>query len=970
MGDPVLQKWQRDLNCVGDADRSTRQRALSRFDDALGTGRGASADLLVPGARSRLVAEGLLAALLLRLSDPVEKNRELALHILWQLVEQDQCGGAAASSPGHALEPAVVASVLSEAVRVGESRLCEVPFPESSEELRLRWLELLSQLVAHPACRGALGRELGALCRIVGKCSADAFPDCKRQCALLVSQLCARAPEKVHLQLEALLVPTVGSLAHQHAKVRQSALDAVKSLVLTCCETSSNFDELMRERVLPAVRKVNHDRASAVRIQGIQLVSDLLLKMPCSHQYRKDLLPIALFGLADPAAQIQDTTLATVESVGERLTAEQQAQTQTQEREREREHEHELAALSLWDDLELPEPFKRRPGRGARELVVQTLPSALPALLKEATDWTAAERFRAVALLRCMLVFAEGSVAPLAPAILETLFAVFGDDEPTIAAAARDCSRLLGRFLAPSQLLSIVLPACLGVGTRAGAGAGAGAGEAVLLEAGAPGAATVAADTGSRRLGALAVLASAVRGLPGSGALPEQLGDVAEALAQPALGDSEAANVQAAVLRAAQAVLDRQLQALGAGGASLSVLAECRLLRTLLLLATSAADADGKAGLHAEAEVALALLAATAGCLDTAGAPDVPRFCELRCRLLLPVCVAAGGDADTALVRLASGDSGGNKKQQVLVDAAVCGEWTKARPERRLLDQLVRRVGLGGLERAGQLPLVVAVLLATAPAERDADLRLCMLALLETIISSGLAPGAGGAALDRFLPQIVLQVLLPGLVWRAGRVSSTIRKVSTFCLSRLVRLAADPGAAQQQQQQQQQGQQQQQARTHWYAKELPRMLPTLKGCLDDQEADTRRFACDCLAGMCQLVARAGLELDAFAVTDTYHDVVKRLDDADDGVRVAGCGALAALLAAAPPMAIKGTVAGYVADACFIHLDDPAAQVQEAVFHVLKTLLDKPVDADMIKDKARTHRARHRNPHFCDLITSN
>jgi hypothetical protein len=967
MGNPLLQKWQRDLNCLGDADRSTRQRALSRFDDALGTGRGAAADLLMPGARSRLVGEGLLAALSLRLSDPVEKNRELALRILWQLVEQDQCGGAAASSPGHALEPAVVASMLSEAARVGASRLCEVPFPESSEELRLRWLELLTQLVAHPACRGALGRELGALCRIVGKCSADGFPDCKRQCALLVSQLCARAPEQVHLQLEALLVPTLGSLAHQHAKVRQSALDAVKSLVLTCCESSSNFDELMRERVLPAVRKVNHDRASAVRIQGIQLVSDLLLKMPCSYQYRKDLLPIALFGLADPAAQIQDMTLATVESVGERLTAEQQAQPHAQEREREHEHEHEheLAALSLWDDLELPEPFKRRPGRGARELVVQTLPSALPALLKEATDWTAAERFRAVALLRCMLVFAEGSVAPLAPAILETLFAVFGDEEPTIAAAARDCSRILGRFLAPSQLLAIVLPACLGVGTRASAA------EAVLLDAGAPGAATVAADTGSRRLGALAVLASAVRGLPGGGALPEQLGNVAEALAQPALGDSEAANVQAAVLRAAQAVLDRQLQALGAGGASLSVLAECRLLRTLLLLATSAADADGKAGLHAEAEVALALLAATAGCLDTAGAPDVPRFCELRCRLLLPVCVAAGGDADAALLRLASGDSttssSSNNKQQVLVDAAVCGEWSKARAERRLLDQLVRRVGLGGLERAGQLPMVVAVLLATAPAERDADLRLCMLALLDTIISSGLAPGVGGAALDRFLPQIVLQVLLPALVWRAGRVSSTIRKVSTFCLSRLVKLAADPGAVQQQQQQ---DQQQQQARTHWYAKELPRMLPTLKGCLDDQEADTRRFACDCLAGMCQLVARAGLELDAFAVTETYHDVVKRLDDADDGVRVAGCGALAALLAAAPPMAIKGTVASYVADACFIHLDDPAAQVQEAVFHVLKTLLDKPVDADMIKDKARTHRARHRNPHFCDLITSN
>ena len=62
----------------------------------------------------------------------------------------------------------------------------------------------------------------------------------------------------------------------------------------------------------------------------------------------------------------------------------------------------------------------------------------------------------------------------------------------------------------------------------------------------------------------------------------------------------------------------------------------------------------------------------------------------------------------------------------------------------------------------------------------------------------------------------------------------------------------------------------------------------------------------------------------------YHEALKRLDDSNDAVRLAGCAALSALAAAPQPPAAetwRGTPVEYAVDTLLLHLDDPAPAIQ-------------------------------------------
>ena len=70
----VLQKLQRDVNCIGDDNRSTRKRALERL-------RKETVGHSPPYSSAQLqgILEFLIKPLLKAFSDPVEKCRELAI---------------------------------------------------------------------------------------------------------------------------------------------------------------------------------------------------------------------------------------------------------------------------------------------------------------------------------------------------------------------------------------------------------------------------------------------------------------------------------------------------------------------------------------------------------------------------------------------------------------------------------------------------------------------------------------------------------------------------------------------------------------------------------------------------------------------------------------------------------------------------------------------------------------------------
>ncbi|GBG26677.1 Dynein assembly factor 5, axonemal [Hondaea fermentalgiana] len=896
--DPLMAKFQRDINCAADDDRTTRTRALKKLDEAA-FGRRSADELDEEGARTKLLNNGLLQTLVDRFADPAEKCRELSVSMLTKFVQDDAKG--VDPKPGRGIGKATVEAIAALSIEAAEPRLCESPFPEGSEEIRLALVELLAALIDHPHAHDAIERKFSNIARIITRASTDTFPDCKKECAACVTKLCAAFSDTVHRQFETLLDALVANLGHQHAKVRQACLDAIKALAVSCAASAATFQDVMHEKVVPAIRNVNHDRASAVRIRGIELISELLRTMPDSTVYRKDLLPILIFGLADQAMQIQQMTLEVVERLGQSLAGDA------------------IEAAAPPDPpatISLPEPFAKRPGAGARQLVVNILPSALPKLLQEARDWTAQERFRAVALMRCFVVFAEDAMQPFLREICETLFVVAMDDEQSVRDTAADTARLLGHFCSTEALLDLVLPACLGQKAAGDAGPEEGA---------------------SRRLGALACLAGITLGLPSRPGLHAHLARISATLNDPALeraATNESA-IQVQVLQAISGLLEHAYASnvqdnLG----PLNRETICNVLRVLFILITSPGDEDLAQG----AEESLVLAAAcgdffthvaVSNDADAEPVPSVSAMVEACCSGLLPA------------------------------DASQAASWTKFAADRRVFDQAVRRTGVAGLARQSQLAKVVQVLAVTTPADRDADLRLCMLSLLEAIIASSLGNDTGPDSvsdkenrgpLDAFAPALVSKVLGPNLVWRAGRVPSTIRKVSMFCLSRLAAVASD-------------------AQTQWYASELDGLFPTLKACLDDLDTDTRRFTCMALREIYGLLVSHKKELSRTVVADGYHDIIKRLDDADDRVRIVACEALVNMIRGAPLEILKGTPTEYIVDTALIHMDDAEASVQQAVFGIVEALVQRGVDLGKISAKAASHRARHRSPDLCDRLVA-
>ena len=77
-----------------------------------------------------------------------------------------------------------------------------------------------------------------------------------------------------------------------------------------------------------------------------------------------------------------------------------------------------------------------------------------------------------------------------------------------------------------------------------------------------------------------------------------------------------------------------------------------------------------------------------------------------------------------------------------------------------------------------------------AALERPPEVRLATLALLQTLLE---APQAGRASTP-FCPRLITEALVPNIVWKAGRVASTVRKVAVACLYTLLR-GHNPGAS-------------------------------------------------------------------------------------------------------------------------------------------------------------------------------
>ena len=145
------------------------------------------------------------------------------------------------------------------------SRVGSTPALEEAEELRLQWAQLLSALLALPACAPTLrsGRAFEDVCECLKTLAGDSYHSIKCEALGGMVLLCTAVPDRVHLALGGLAGASVGCLGHQRGPVRAAALVALQTLLPLGGDT---LPTVLHDTVLPAWRlHTRFDRTPSVR---------------------------------------------------------------------------------------------------------------------------------------------------------------------------------------------------------------------------------------------------------------------------------------------------------------------------------------------------------------------------------------------------------------------------------------------------------------------------------------------------------------------------------------------------------------------------------------------------------------------------------------------------------------------------------------------------------------------------------
>lgn len=142
------------------------------------------------------------------------------------------------------------------------------------------------------------------------------------------------------------------------------------------------------------------------------------------------------------------------------------------------------------------------------------------------------------------------------------------------------------------------------------------------------------------------------------------------------------------------------------------------------------------------------------------------------------------------------------------------------------------------------------------------------------------------------------------------------------------------------------------------------LLAVVRSCLEeDYYVDTRRAACHVME---QVIRIAGPALSEEQKKALNKDLLKRLDDSNDDIRVEITKAARLLFASLPPDADAMEFRQLV-DALLVHMDDSDARVQNAVCSVLE--IAAKAKGDQVKEAVLSVQKRHRSQVYCQRVLS-
>ncbi|XP_076458968.1 dynein axonemal assembly factor 5-like [Babylonia areolata] len=269
--------------------------------------------------------------------------------------------------------------------------------------------------------------------------------------------------------------------------------------------------------------------------------------------------------------------------------------------------------------------------------------------------------------------------------------------------------------------------------------------------------------------------------------------------------------------------------------------------------------------------------------------------------------------------------------------------WTNHSAERLIFDTLLVEAGpvVGDL-----LDEISSIFKCCLHPDKDPEMRLKFFALLSRLVMNAATTLDSKNRFGEFAQGFVKDIILPNCVWRAGRTAGAIRTTAVSCLWAMLQsgvLTKD--------------------KLEPVAEELITQITTT---MDDDNKSTRLISCRV---MTRTFDTMGQDLDQDRLHNLYPELLKRLDDSSDEIRVT---VTQTLLAYFDCFKDRYEVDLYRAHlealyrGLLVHLDDPEVKIQEAVLKVLERAAQ--LHPAMMLQEVEQVKHKHRSPDFCDRLT--
>ena len=267
--------------------------------------------------------------------------------------------------------------------------------------------------------------------------------------------------------------------------------------------------------------------------------------------------------------------------------------------------------------------------------------------------------------------------------------------------------------------------------------------------------------------------------------------------------------------------------------------------------------------------------------------------------------------------------------------------WDKDAADQHVFSALLFNCEQGVL--AGLVGDVMGVFAGCVAKGRDPHVRLHALKLLDRLLEDGARRGCFEGVASRLLADVIL----PPCTWEVGKTAASIRFHAIVVLGTFFRtgmMARDELVS-------------------VLENAAMQLLPTVHSSLDeDYYRDTRLASCH---AMVSILTTAGAALTDEHKRAVYPELLKRLDDSNDDVRVEACRALEALATHCLTAAYDDANTSYLVKGTLVHADDSNPDVQSAAARVVAAVgRTKP---DVVRDCVMEVRGSHRDAHLLDGV---